>query len=67
MRKRVVISVAINGDTAELIMKGCEEGLALALKAVKDRTNNGDTYSTGSTSTCNDAGTVSVDVTYKEV
>jgi hypothetical protein len=67
MRKRVVICIAVTADTAESVVSGCEEGAQIAIEAIKDRTQNGTVYSTGSTNTVNNDNNVSVDITFKEM
>lgn len=67
MRKRVVICIAINADTAEGVVSRCEEGAQIAIESIKDRTQNGTVYSTGATSTGNNDKNVSVDITFKEI
>lgn len=67
MSKRVIIRIAVNADTVESVVSRCEEGAQIAIKAIKDRTQNGTVYSTGATSTGNNDNNVSVDITFKEM
>jgi hypothetical protein len=67
MNKRVVICIAVTADTAESVVSRCEEGAQIAIKSIKDRTQNGTVYSTGATSTGNNDNNISVDITFKEI